>query len=79
MLRNVSHTVDHEFGCDQCFELMDFFADELRSGRYREVSNPHEHTDELALVQDHLEKCMDCHEMFHALLVAIKKTTKERG
>jgi hypothetical protein len=56
---------------------LDLFADELRSGRYRKVPDPHEHTDELALVQDHLEKCMDCQEVFQALLVAVSKMEKE--
>lgn len=64
MIRNISDTLDHEITCDECFEQLDVFAEQVLLGK-----NPSE---TIPLVQDHLSKCKDCREEFEALLKALK-------
>lgn len=64
MVRNVLTTRPDEIGCDECLERLDRFVDMELAGK-----NPAE---AMPLVQDHLERCRDCHEEFDALLEALR-------
>jgi hypothetical protein len=63
LVRAVAETRESEIGCDECFELMDRFAEIEFSGSDAATVMP--------LVHDHLRKCEDCHEMYEALLMAV--------
>jgi hypothetical protein len=64
MVRNVLSTRPDEIGCDECLGQLDRFVEMELAGR-----NPAE---AMPLVQDHLERCRDCHEEFEALLEALR-------
>jgi hypothetical protein len=64
MVRNVLTTRPDEIGCDECLERLDRFVELELAGK-----NPAE---AMPLVQDHLERCRDCHEEFEALLKALR-------
>jgi deoxycytidylate deaminase len=64
MVRNVLTTRPGEIGCDECLERLDRFVEMELAGK-----NPAE---AMPLVQDHLERCRDCHEEFDALLEALR-------
>jgi hypothetical protein len=66
LLRVVAETHETEIGCDECFELLDSFAETEISGAEASVAMP--------LVGDHLDKCADCHSKFEALLSALRAT-----
>lgn len=53
-----------ELGCDECFDQIHEFAEMKLQGKEPEKAMP--------LVQDHLNKCGECREEFHALLEAMK-------
>lgn len=53
-----------EIGCDECFDQIHEFAELKLQGKDAEKAMP--------LVQDHLNKCGECREEFHALLEAMK-------
>lgn len=65
VLSKVSVTRKDEIGCDECFEQINEFAEMKLKGKSPEEAMP--------LVQDHLEKCGECREEYHALLNAMKK------
>jgi hypothetical protein len=65
MVRNVLTTRPDEIGCDECLERLDRFVEMELAGK-----NPAE---AMPLVQDHLERCRDCHEEFDALLEALRR------
>jgi hypothetical protein len=50
--------------CDECYEQLDRFADEVLAGKNAAEALP--------LVQQHLDACHDCHEEFEILLQALK-------
>lgn len=53
-----------EIGCDECFDQIHEFAEIKLQGKEPENAMP--------LVKDHLDKCGECREEFHALLEAMK-------
>jgi hypothetical protein len=53
-----------ELGCDECFNQIHEFAEMKLQGKEAEKAMP--------LVKDHLDKCGECREEFHALLEAMK-------
>ncbi|MCG2589270.1 hypothetical protein [Rhodohalobacter sulfatireducens] len=53
-----------EIGCDECFDQIHEFAEIKLQGKEAKKAMP--------LVQDHLDKCGECREEFHALLEAMK-------
>lgn len=53
-----------ELNCQQCFDHLDRFADLTLVGKSAVEAMP--------LVQDHLERCVDCREEFEALLEALR-------
>lgn len=64
VVQSVVTTRPDELSCDECFELLDRFAELVLAG--------HEIPDAFRLVQDHLERCGDCREEFEALLDALR-------
>jgi hypothetical protein len=66
LVRVVAETHETEIGCDECFELLDSFAETEISGAEASVAMP--------LVGDHLDKCADCRSKFEALLRALRAT-----
>jgi hypothetical protein len=64
MMHRIITTRTDEIGCDECFEQVDRFAEMLLDGR--------DAAEALPLVQDHLDRCGDCHEELEALLEALR-------
>ena len=64
MAREIITTRPDEIGCDECFEQLDRFVEMTLAGKNAAEAMP--------LVQDHLERCHDCHEEFEALLAALR-------
>lgn len=62
-VRNILTTRPDEIGCDECMAQLDRFVEMELKGK-----NPAE---AMPLVQDHLDRCRDCHEEFEALLKAL--------
>lgn len=67
MVQMVAATLPDEIGCDECFEQLDRFAEDVLAGKNAAEAMP--------LVQDHLDRCGDCREEFEALLAALRSTT----
>jgi hypothetical protein len=63
MMRNVISTRPDEIGCDDCFEQLSRFVELVLAGQPAAALMP--------LVQDHLDRCADCHEEYEALLRAL--------
>ncbi|MGD2104348.1 MAG: hypothetical protein PVJ55_04445 [Anaerolineae bacterium] len=64
MVRNILTTRPDEVGCDECLAEMDRFVDMRLEGKDPSEAMP--------LVQDHLDRCHNCHEEFEALLDAVR-------
>lgn len=64
MMHSVVSTRPDEIGCDDCFAQLDQFAEQVLAGKNAAEAMP--------LVQDHLDRCMDCREEFEALLRALR-------
>ena len=64
IIQTIQMTRDQEIGCADCFAVLDQFMELVVEG--------HNAADLMPLVQDHLDRCGDCHEEFEALLVARK-------
>jgi hypothetical protein len=64
MVRNILTARPDEIGCDECLERIDRFVEMELAGKGAAEAMP--------LVQDHLERCDDCHEEFEALLKALR-------
>jgi hypothetical protein len=64
IVRGIVTTRSDEIGCDECFEQVDRFAEIVLEGRNAAQALP--------LVQDHLNRCIDCREEFEALVVALR-------
>jgi hypothetical protein len=64
MVRMVAATRPVEIGCDECFQQLDRFVEEVLAGRNAAEAMP--------LVQEHLDRCDDCREEFEALLAALQ-------
>jgi hypothetical protein len=69
MVRNVLTTRPDEIGCDECLRRLDRFVELELAGKSPGEAMP--------LVQDHLERCRDCHEEFEALLEALRHLQSE--
>ncbi len=66
LVRAAVRTREYEIGCDDCLEQVDRFVEMELSGLNAAEAMP--------LVQDHLDKCVDCREEFEALLEALYAT-----
>ena len=64
MVNSIVSTRPDEIGCDDCFAQLDRFVELVLVGKDAAEAMP--------LVQDHLDRCMDCHEEFEALLRAVQ-------
>ena len=64
MVNSIVMTRPDEIACDECFEQLDIFAEQMLVGKPAAEAMP--------LVEDHLDRCKDCHEEFEALLEAVK-------
>ena len=64
MVNSIAMTRPDEIGCDECFEQLDQFTEQVLAGKPAAEAMP--------LVEDHLNRCKDCHEEFEALLAAVK-------
>lgn len=64
MARGIMTTRDDEIGCAECFEQVDRFVEMKLAGKNAAEALP--------LVQDHLDRCVDCQEEFEALMAALK-------
>ena len=67
MARSILTARPDEIGCDECFEQLDRFVEMTLAGKNAAEAMP--------LVQDHLERCVDCREEFEALLAALRALT----
>lgn len=63
IVKGVATTRPDEIACDECFEQLDEFTEQVLSGKPIGEAMP--------LVQDHLKRCGDCREEFEALLDAL--------
>jgi hypothetical protein len=68
MLKNlvmgIYSTRTDELTCDECFEQVGLFAEMVLAGKNAAEALP--------LVQDHLDRCPECHKEFEILLDALK-------
>jgi predicted anti-sigma-YlaC factor YlaD len=68
MLKKLVHgimtTRPDEIDCDECFEQLDRFTEEVLAGKDAAEAMP--------LVQDHLDHCKCCRQEFEALLDALR-------
>jgi hypothetical protein len=64
LIQSIQETKDDEIACADCFAVLDQFMELVMQGNDAAVLMP--------LVQDHLDRCGDCHEEFEALLVALR-------
>jgi len=64
MVRTIITTRPDEISCDECFEELDRLVEIRLAGKAIPEA--------MLLVQDHLERCDDCHEEFEALLAALR-------
>lgn len=71
MILGIGSTRPDEIGCDECFEQLDRFAELVLAGKPAAEALP--------LVQDHLDRCMDCREEFEALLRALRATASTQA
>ena len=65
LLKSVLETEDHEIDCEECFNLMDLYADLLLDG-----------TDPIEImpkVKQHLQQCNCCLSELEALIVMIQE------
>jgi hypothetical protein len=66
MMENIDATRQDEFSCDDCFEYMDEYAEYSKQPDDR-------NEDKFQKVSDHLNKCMDCGEIYRIFVKALKK------
>jgi hypothetical protein len=64
MARGIMSTRTDEIGCEECFAEMDRFVELTLAGKNAVEAMP--------LVQDHLDRCMNCRDEYEALLEALR-------
>lgn len=64
MVRAILNTKDQEIGCAECFSVLDLFIELKLAGK--------DPAEIMPLVQDHLDRCGDCHEEYEAILAALR-------
>lgn len=69
LLQAVKQTRPDEISCDECFEKLDQFAEQVLAGKPAAEAMP--------LVKDHLDRCAPCQEEFEALLDALEAVSDE--
>ena len=68
LLKSVFTERPDEISCQECFEVVDTFAELKLAGRNAAEAMP--------LVQDHLDRCPPCREEFEALLDALRTVSR---
>lgn len=68
MVRGIMTTREDEIACDECFDLLDQFAELALQGKDPSVIMP--------LVQHHLEHCAECKEEYDLLMKSLRATQK---
>ena len=68
MLQAIASTRPDELTCEECFDRLDEFAEQVLAGKDAEEAMP--------LVKDHLDRCSACREEFEALLEVLQATTE---
>ena len=71
LIHGVANTNPEEIGCDECYQQLDQFAEMVLEGKQAAEAMP--------LVEDHLQKCGDCHQEFTAFLDALKAIRNMNG
>ena len=69
MIRAIFSSQKDELTCEECFDRLDEFVEVVLNGKPRNEG--------IGLVEDHLEKCMDCREEFELLLQALQQVEGE--
>lgn len=69
LLQAVKQTRPDEITCDECFEQLDQFAEQVLAGKPAAEAMP--------LVKDHLDRCAPCRDEFEALLDALEAVSDE--
>ncbi len=64
IVRNILSTQDDEIGCADCFTVLDRFLELKLAGKNAGEVMP--------LVEDHLQRCIDCHEEYEAVMQALR-------
>ena len=64
MVRGIVSTHEDEIACDECFDLLDRYAELVLEGK--------DPTAELASVQDHLDRCACCREEYEVLMESLR-------
>jgi hypothetical protein len=64
LMRGIMTTRPDEIDCDECLKQVDRFVDMALDGRNAAAAMP--------LVQDHLNRCLDCREEYEALLAVLR-------
>ena len=67
IIKAIQETRSDEIDCGECFDELDQFAETVLAGKSAEEA--------MSLVQDHLNRCPNCHEEYEALLAALKSMT----
>lgn len=68
MVRGIMTTREDEIACDECFDLLDQFAELAFQGKDPSVIMP--------LVQHHLEHCVECKEEYDLLMKSLRSVQK---
>lgn len=70
IVQSLANTHTEELGCDDCFELLDQFAEVRLEGKNAAEALP--------LVQQHLDRCGTCKDEFEAFMSALRATEDKR-
>jgi hypothetical protein len=65
LLEKVANTQKQEYSCDECFEVLDVFAELAALGK-----DPARY---MPLVQQHINMCSDCRQEFEALMDVLEE------
>ena len=65
MVRSIASTKEVEYDCDECFDHIDQFVEDMLQDKNAAEAMP--------LVQDHLNRCGACQEEFEALLDSLRQ------
>ena len=69
VVKGIASTDDEELHCNECFDQLDCFAEQVLAGKPA--------SDAMPLVQSHLDRCPPCREEFEALLDALQELDNE--
>ncbi len=64
LIKSAQMAIEHEIGCDECFDELHELAEMELAGKSPAEAMP--------LVKDHLDKCGSCREEYKALLEALQ-------